>query len=82
MTLTTQDVDTVMTKPRAWLCESADGAVRYVALTKSDDSTEWTQTPLFSRGEPLSVDQIYDYCKGGLTLLQVARIIEAAHGIR
>jgi hypothetical protein len=68
--------------PDAYLCENADGSVRYVALTRDESSVNWTQTPLFRRGQPLSTDQIYEWCKGDLTLLQICRIIEAAHGIR
>lgn len=69
-------------EPVAWLCESNDGLVRYVAMTRADDSSDWKQTPLWPRGQPLDADQVYEWCKGDLTLLQVCRIIEAAHGIR
>lgn len=34
-------------EPAAWLCESSDGTVRYVALTQDDSSRDWKQTPLY-----------------------------------
>lgn len=72
----------MMSEPEAWLCENKDKTVRYVALTRDESSDDWNQTPLFRRGAPLTTEQIYEWCKGDLTLLQICRIIEAAHGIR
>jgi hypothetical protein len=53
--LTTQAAGTAMTsKPAAWLCESKDGSVRYVAMTRDESSQDWKQTPLYRADADLS----------------------------